>query len=457
MPMRSLAEMQQYGFAIDIPWFDQLTEELTSEMDELRVSICSEIPEDKLGEFMGRSNMDAEDDYLPMNVESSVQLANLLFDVLGIGKGRVVKLTKGGDRASTGKKQLEQMKRAHPVVQLVLDYRERSKLVNTYTSKLPKLSKFHPDGACWCGLRHRVESYRVHTTLLTTRTTTGRLSSKSPNLQNISARSELGRRVRKGFIATQGTEIAGCDFSQAEMRLGAHYSQDTNLLRIFHNDLDPHTDTARRAFKTETPDKLTQRDPCKNVNFGIFYGLSGEGLYDLMAVTYSTARMDMPDWLTIEWCKDFIDHVWFSLYPGVRDYLDKQAYRAYRYNLVWTLFGRIRRIPEVRSVHKRVVAAGLRQAGNMPIQGSQADWMKLAIAEIQAEVIEYFRRDGVWCQPLMTVHDEMLVEVEEGYGEVVRDHMEDVMGRVMVDRTTGENLCRVKVKADGKVMLRWSK
>lgn len=461
LPMPCINDMMRYGMAIDREWLAGLSTQFAIEMSDLEKQICSYIPKSKLDEFVSRSDADSED-YSPMNVNSQSQLATLLFKILGVGSGSSLYMTKSGDRPSTGKKQLEKFKRSHPIVPLVLSYKEVSKLKSTYVDALPELAKYHPKDNCWCGLEHFGESYRIHTTITTTRTSTGRPASKKPNLQNIPARTTKGQLVRECFIASPGTELADEDFSQAEMRLGAHYSKDRNLIRIFVHGLDPHTDTAMRAFNLPIGEvesktgKLLYRAPCKNVNFGIFYGLSEPGLYDLMLLTYATAGISVPDWLTLEWCKKFIDD-WFELYPGVREYLDNQNYRAMRYGIVWDLFGRVRRVPEVRSIHRRVVSAGLRQAGNMPIQGSQAEWMKLAMTEIYDTVILPARREGIWCWPLMTIHDEMIVEVEEGYGELVEAAMGMVMERVMVDRDSGEDLCRVPVKADGRVMQRWSK
>lgn len=424
-----LMEMQEMGMRVDIPYLQQLTVELEQELEELRGVVCSEVPLDALEEFAA-----SDVGVLPMNVESGDQVAKLVFELLKVGKGKQLKLTKGGGRLSTGKKQLEQLKREHPVIQHILDYRERSKIKSTYTEALVRMA---------------VDS-RVHTTFLTTRTTTGRLSSKNPNLQNIPTRTSLGRKVRAGFVASEGMELVSCDWSQVEMRLGGHYSQDANLLRIFQNDLDPHTDTAKRAFNTETPDKLTQRDPCKNVNFGVFYGLDAPGLLDLMGVTYATAGVELPVWLDEGWCRKFIDQ-WFELYPGVKGYIAEQHYRAYRYKIVWSLFGRFRRIPEVYSCHRRVVAAGLRQAGNSPIQGTCADMMRLAIAMVHDLVIKPARAQGLKCWMALTVHDEILIEVEKGYGSIIRDQVLEVMESV------GRGWCRVPIKASGKVMERWEK
>lgn len=261
-------------------------------------------------------------------------------------------------------------------------------------------------------------------------------------------------------MASPGMEMVAVDFGQFEMRLGAHYSGDKNLTRIFLEGLDPHLDTAMRAFNITDPakvDKILHRAPCKNVNFGVFYGLTDEGLYDQMLVTYATAGMPIPDWLDRAWCAKFIDSWFHDLYPGVLGYLESQHYRAFKYGIVWTLLGRVRWVPETQSVHPRVVAAGLRQAGNHPIQGTQADLNRISLAEQQEKVHEFVRAEGVWCWPLNNVHDESLAEVEEGYGEVVCGLMEEVMGRCATDRETGENRLTVPIEAEGKVMKRWQK
>ena len=460
MAMPMIARMQQYGMAIDREWFRDLSQKLDLKLQILRGEICAWIPQEKLVEFIRKSNLPS-DDYLPMNVTSRPQLATLLFDTLGIGGGRHLKTTKGGTRISTGKKQLEALKQEHPIIPKTLLYAEIYRLKTGYTDALPDLAKLHPEGPCWCGLKHVATTWRVHTELLTTRTGTGRLASKNPNLQNVPSRTTLGREIRKGFIASPGTRLVSCDYSQEEMRFGAHYSNDANLIRIFEEGIDPHNETAKRAFKTETPDYLTQRTPARNVNFGVFYGLSGPGLYDLMAVTYATAQdkdptLTMPDWLTIDWCEEFIRQWFDELYPGVKDYLEQQYYRARRYGIVWTLFGRIRRVPEVRSVHRYIRSAGLRQAGNMPIQGSGADLMRLTMAEMEEKLLE-LQNEGVWAWPLMTIHDDLIVEVEEKWAGFVRDLMASVMSNTMRDKDTNEYMCRVPMPADGKVMTRLEK
>lgn len=458
LPIRPVMEMQQYGMAIDVEHLQVLTEVLTKEINELRYEICSEIPPEKLDEFIAKSNMDADDDYLPMNVESTKQMRKLLFEVLGVGKGKVLKLTKTGD-VSTGKRQMEARKHDHPIVQKVLDYRERAKLRGTYSDKLPRIAKVHPHGDCWCGLKHLAPTTRVHCDIMLTRAATGRPTTKNPNLQNIPVRSEHGRSVRRGFVASPGTEMVTVDFSQLELRLLAHSGNVEKFIEFFHEGKDPHTQTAMIAFNEPDEkkiDKLTQRAPAKNVNFAIVYGETARGLYDqLVSDTYGKSGILVPDWLTLEWCEEFI-HTWHGIYPEVEPYMEQQYYRARRYGHVWTAFGRVRAVPEVRSVHRRIVAAGLRQAGNMPIQGTGADMLKLAQAEVQ-DFVRDMRAEGIWCWPLNEVHDELIYEVEQGYGEILLAKAEDVMSNVLVDKDTGEDLCRVPIVAEGKVMQRWEK
>ncbi len=329
------------------------------------------------------------------------------------------------------------------------------KLKTTYANTLPVLARRHPSGTCWCGLKHWAETWRVHTTILDTRTETGRLATKSPNLQNIPSRTALGRQLRQGFIASPGTRLAGADYSQEELRLAAHYSQDESLIRIFQSGVDPHNETAKKAFHTETPDYVTQRTPARNINYGALYGLSGPGMFDLMAVTYATAQIAMPDWLTIGWCEAFIKQ-WFEIYPRMKDYISEQEYRARRYGIVWSLFGRVRKVPEVQSALPHIRSAGLRQAANTPIQATGADWMRLTMGEVDS-ILEDLRSKGVWAWPLLSIHDELIAEVEEDWTETVSEMIAATMRSVMTDRDTGEHQFRVPIEADCKVMERWTK
>lgn len=457
LPLPAIGRMQRMGIAIDPEWFQDLSSRISVRMGELKQDITGYIPQETLDEFVSESGDDLE-----FNVNSAPQIAKLLYEKLGIGRGLRLKTTKSGGRLSTGKKQLETLKRFHPVVPKILDYREHAKLKSTYTDALPRLARLHHRGACGlCGRFHYRDHLRIHTSILTTRTDTGRLASKRPNLQNIPARSALGREVRKGFIATEGMRLVTADYSQIEMRFLADRAEEKNLLRIFANKLDPHTDTAMRAFNktfeevTSDLGKLLYRAPCKNVNFGICYGLQASGLYDLMAVTYATAGIDLPDYIDLDWCDRFIDQ-WFELYPDAEQYFEEQHYRARRYKLVWTLFGRVRRVPEVDSVHERVQAAGLRQAGNMPIQGVAGDVFKIGMSRAH-ERFEMYRDCGMDAELLIPVHDELVSECEEESADVVTGAMVWEMSQAMTDIETKELRCRVEVSADGKDMERWTK
>lgn len=466
--------MSRYGFAIDIPYLHDFSSRLTREMRELRLEIASQIPVSKLDEFIARSGITDDpdnasdiDDWSPINVDSPDQLAILLFDTLGIGRGQELKRTASGGRVSVNKKQLEQLKKEHPVVQYCLDYAERATLRDTFADKLPRIARLHVHGpnCVLCGRHHHEDVWRVHPDILLTRTETGRLAQKKPNLQNIPARTALGRLLRLAFVAEKGFRLVDRDFSQFELRLLAHCSQDPDLIRVFRAGADIHLNTAMGIFKLleHEIDKLLHRAPAKNANFAIVYGITAEGLYDLMALTYAVAGVPMPDWMTIAWCGQFLVD-WFALYKFVQPYMKVQWSRAYTWGIVWTLFGAIRRVPEVRSCLPWIRAAGERNAGNLPIQGTQADCMRLCMAETGQEFGPDCGPDGdgwlargVEVYPVNTVHDELIHEVEEDWAEAVDIRQGEIMSEVLTDRQTGRNLCRVPIVSEGKASQHWEK
>jgi DNA polymerase-1 len=233
------------------------------------------------------------------------------------------------------------------------------------------------------------------------------------------------------------------------------------MLEVFRSGGDIHLATAMAAFQITDPkqvDKLKHRAPCKNVNFGIAYGQTEVGLYDSMVLTYAIANLDLPDWLTVDWCKEF-QQQWFRLYPGAQRYFNRIHSNARRYEIVWSSFGRVRRIPEVRSVHERVRAAGLRQGGNMPIQGNAADTMKIGMARTE-QALEVWRSRGVYAEALLAVHDELIIEADEDWAEEVLADVEEAMGRALEDTEKEEDggfRFRVPLLADGKTMERWEK
>lgn len=464
LPIPMIRRMMRFGMRIDPEHFRALSAKLTNRMADLRCEILNEIPGEALDRFLELSDDDETEDEVdqsPVNVESGADVADLLYRVLGLHEttGVKVKKTKGGERLSTGKKTLEQLKREHPVVPLILEYRENSKLESTYARSMPRKARLHPRGPdCpLCGRRHYSDEWRVHTQILTTRTATGRLASKSPNLQNIPARSELGREIRSGFIPSDGHVLCQRDFAQIELRLGADRSGESNMLRIFAEGGDIHTDTAMRAFNLpeDKIDKLAHRAPCKNVNFAVFYGITDEGLLDLMADTYSKSGARMPEWMDKHWCADFIDK-WFRLYPEIRAFLDAEESKARRYGIVWTAFGRVRRIPEVHSYHSYVQSAGVRQGCNHSIQGFSADIMRLSMGELEDRLLA-LEDYGIESAPILSIHDELLIETPEDNGDTIEALLGEVLGNALLDRKTGKHLSKVPILSDGKILTRWTK
>lgn len=417
--------MQRVGIALDIPHLSRLTVKLRLKEAEAAAKITPHIPQSFLDSFVGKS----------FNLNSPPQVATLLFDELGIGESRRLRRTRTG-LVSTGKKQLELLDGEHPIVRLVLDYREYVKLRTTYTEKLPRMVVEHDKGHCSvCGLTHNTNHWRVHTEIPTTRTETGRFASRNPNLQNIPARTELGREVRAAFKAEEGKLLVMCDLSQIELRVLAHLADEQAMKDVFARDGDIHTATAALVFSRPESevDKLTERVPCKNVNFAVAYGETDAGLQAQLALSglqWSQRR-----------CESFIDQ-WFAVYPAVQSYMELQHERARRYGKVWDLFGRVRYVPEVRSVHEHVVQAGLRQAGNMPIQSTAAGILKLAMASLHG-----MESDGT--APLLPVHDELIYEAHEADAE---DWANTVSGLM-------ESCCKldVPIKCEGRTDKRWTK
>lgn len=270
-------------------------------------------------------------------------------------------------------------------------------------------------------------------------------NSKNPNLMNLPFRTPIGRRIRAAFIPSPGKVFVGADFSQIELRLLAHCSADPNMLRIYAEGGDIHVFTAMRIFNKTMEEvvskegKTLYRLPAKRLGFGIAYGLAAQGLQQQLA-------MEGLNW-TVEVCEEFIE-LWFNLYPGVRRLLETYYYRAKRYGFVWDLFGRIRLVPEVRSQHSWIRSAGLRQAGNMPIQGSAQAFTKLAMGYIE-EDSERLRARGYGVEPLLQVHDEILLEVDEDIADVVADKMTYYMSSL--DKLNHFDL-RVPITAEAQIM-----
>ena len=327
------------------------------------------------------------------NINSTQQLGHILFDQLGLPP---VKKTKTG--YSTNAEVLDKLRGRHPIIEQILDYRQLTKLKSTYVDGLGKV--IGEDG-------------RIHTCFQNTVTATGRLSSAEPNLQNIPIRTPLGAELRKMFVAGPGMALVDADYSQIELRLLAHMAGDEKMIEAFRSGRDFHTITAAQVFGVE-PDQVSpeMRRSAKAVNFGIVYGISAFSLSQDIGVTVAQA-------------KAYMDR-YFATYPGVRAYMDHVVAQAKRDGYVSTLMGRRRWLPELKSSNFNTRSFGERVALNMPIQGTAADIIKLAMIRVR----DRLRREGFQGQLVLQVHDELIVECPEAEQEAVctllREEMDGV-------------------------------
>ena len=308
------------------------------------------------------------------NINSPIQLGMILFEKLGLPTKGIKKSTRG---FSTGAKELDKLKDLHPIIPVLVEYREAAKLLNTYIIPLPNLAD---------------KEGRVHTTFTQNVTATGRLSSVNPNLQNIPIRTEEGRRIREGFVAPEGKVLISADYAQFELRLAAVLSGDEKLTEDFNAGIDIHTKTAAEVFKVkmEEVSKL-QRRAAKVINFGVLYGMSAKGLSDATEMTVPEA-------------KAFIDG-YFELRKPIREKLNKILEQARNQGYVETYFGRRRPTPDVKSSNFLVRAAAERAAQNMPIQGTEADLMKRAMIGIDKALPDSAKM-------ILQVHDSVVVECD---------------------------------------------
>ncbi len=451
--------MMRNGIAVDINQGKDgpCLKGLSSKLEQLKIEEYSNIkhciPDEALYAFVAattkeESNTDDDssltadlyDAAESININSPDQLAELLFTYMGLGTGTQLKRTKGGQRLSTGKKQLESIKSEHPIIAAILRYREYAKLKNTYADALPKLAR-------WCSI---TKTWRVHTQFLTTRTETGRLASKRPNLQNIPTRTSLGAELRACFMASPGRVLLSRDYSQIELRLLAHCANVRKMLDIFAADGDIHDATTRAMYNLTMEqwgalDKAIRkqmRGPVKNLQFGIVYGLTSLGLQQGLMIN------NPPIIWSVEECQTFIDQ-WYALYPGVFAYMQEIYMNARRYGMAWDIFGRTRLIPGVRSIHTWIQSAALREAGNLPVQSAAQGVLKLAMAQIEDETELAFRQNQIDVEPLLQVHDELIWDVDENYVEGVSEYFGDVMNNVVK--------LRCPLKSEASIGTRWSK
>ena len=372
--VRVLAKMERTGIRIDREFLLKLSAELNKECDRLMRAIWGHAGEE-------------------FNVNSTPQMRVVLFEKLGLTPA---KKTKTGP--STDADSLQKMRDDHPIVEDLLRYREVEKLRSTYADALPPL--IAADG-------------RVHATFKQTDTTTGRISSEAPNLQNIPVRTADGREFRRAFVADDGFGLLTVDYSQIELRVLAHLAEDPGLVEAFERGADIHTATAAQVFgKAEGDVTSEDRRFAKVVNYGLAYGMEAYGLSQRMGVAVEDAR-------------DILDD-YFSAFPNVATYMERTVAEAKSRGFTTTIFGRRRQIAELSSDNFRIRQMGERMAQNAPIQGSAADIFKLAMVEVDAALDV----GGFATRMLLTVHDELVFEVpveeREQVEPVLRTTMESV-------------------------------
>ncbi|MBQ3321059.1 DNA polymerase I [Candidatus Saccharibacteria bacterium] len=368
-----LYKMEKKGMLIDREYFDKLKDEYTAEVKR---------KEQEIIELAG----------VEFNVNSPIQLSEILFEKLNLPTKGIKKTTRG---YSTGAKELEKLKELNPIIPKIIEYRESAKLLSTYIIPMPDLAD---------------SENRIHTTFTQNVTATGRLSSQNPNLQNIPVRTEEGKRIRAGFIAPKGKVLVSADYSQFELRLAAILSHDQNLIDDFNHGVDIHTKTASEVFGVPF-DKVTksQRRSAKVINFGILYGMSVKGLSEATKMPITEA-------------KQFIDN-YFKLRAPIKKKLESILKMAREEGYVETFYGRRRPTPDVKSSNFLIRQSAERAAQNMPIQGTEADLMKRAMINVDKNLPEN-------ASLVMQVHDSLIVECDENISKnvakILKENMESV-------------------------------
>jgi DNA polymerase-1 len=368
-----LGDMEYKGVELDVEFLNKLSDKYSTIIEGLQTKIWKIAG----GQF---------------NISSPAQLQKILFEKLKIDSTGLKK-TKTG--ISTAASELEKLRGKHEIVDMMFEYRELTKLTTTYVDALPKLVK--PDG-------------RIHTSYNQTIAQTGRLSSTNPNLQNIPTRTEAGREIRKAFVAPKGRVFISADYSQIELRLAAALAKDEPMIKAFKSGADIHTATAAEMFGVKQSEVTKdQRYGAKTINFGVLYGMNPHGLSVATGFDYDKAR-------------EFIDR-YFSLRKGVADYIASVKKFAHDNNYTETIFGRRRPCPDVRSSNFIIRAAAERAAVNMPLQGTAADMMKIAMISIHKKL----PKDA---DLILQIHDELIVECNQEDAKKVEKIVKDEMEKV---------------------------
>lgn len=389
-----LADMENNGVRLDTSALNEYSKKLSVELQNIEKSIFDEAK-------------------FEFNINSAKQVGEVLFDRLKIVEK--AKKTKSG-QYTTSEETLESLRSAHPIVSKILEYRGLKKLLSTYIDALPALVD-KKDG-------------KLHTSYNQTVTSTGRLSSSNPNLQNIPIRDDQGKEIRKAFIADEGYTFLSADYSQIELRIMAHLSQDPNMIEAFSNDQDIHAATAAKIYKIPLTEVTSDmRRKAKTANFGIIYGISVFGLSERLTIPRSEA-------------KELIDG-YFQTYPQIKEYMDESIKVAQEKGYVETILGRKRFLADINSRNATVRGYAERNAINAPIQGSAADIIKIAMNNIY----QRFNDEKLKSKMILQVHDELNFNVFNDEIDIVRNIVVDEM----------ENACKLSVilKVDSGVGQNW--
>ncbi len=397
IPLIPLVEsMEKWGIKIDKKYLESLSKKYHIELDILKKEII---------EMAG----------MDFNVSSPKQLGEVLFEKMDLKVKNQKKTASGA--FSTKESELEKMKDLHPIIGKILEYREFDKLLGTYIDTIPKLLD---------------ENNRLHTTLLQAGTTTGRMSSQNPNIQNIPMRSELGKNIRRAFIAEKGFKIVSFDYSQIELRIAAFLSKDEKFLEIFKSGEDVHKAVAARVFKVDEKDVTSEmRSKAKTINFGILFGMGVTALQTNLKCTRLEAQQFLNDY--------------FETFTGLAQYLDRVKSEAGRNAYTTTYFGRRRYFEGLKSKIPYVVAMAERMAINAPIQGTEADIIKLAMVNI----FEWIKKEKLEndVRLLLQVHDELVFEIKESLVKDVVPKIKKSMEEVEISEDKDKIVCVAEAEA----------
>ena len=378
MPL--VREMESNGITIDVEYLKKLSNEYHKELSLLEQSIWK---------YAGRE----------FNINSPKQLGEVLFDEMNL-EAKGMKKTAGGAR-STRESELEKLRELHPIVDEIFKYRELQKLLSTYIDTIPSLVS---------------EDGRLHAGFNQAGTTTGRFSSQNPNLQNIPNKTELGKRIRDGFVAAEGKVLVSFDYSQIELRIAALMSQDSYLIKTFEDKKDVHAAVAAKVFGVpESEVTSDMRRKAKVINFGILYGMGVNALRTNLGSDRKEAQ-------------EFYDN-YFAQFPTINGFIEKVIADAKKNAYTTTLFGRRRQFPAFKSKIPYIVAMAERMAINAPLQGTSADIIKLSIVKIDEFLKSAEKKE--FCKLLLQVHDELIYEIDKSEVPGITTAIKDIMEKVV--------------------------